>query len=281
MKPLRTVWPSLSAACALLMGCTAGTTVVSGPGASGDNRTATPSGGDPPGATTPGEKAPASSSGAPATPPSSAAWTGQKISVVLEGRGDTDMPDGTGVEIVVDPKATAVSASFVAKTPPKGLPPLRPPYLSVTDKNGVIDVHCVRGQLDCSTLTVTIPSGTPSEPLRLTVESSKYGVHASGATATVASLVVRSTGHGDVAFDVAPTLGASIDITGSGNLMDVTLPPTFAADEVTLINHEAHGYLDVTDFLGLDAGSTFGPAGTGVKLLRLDATFDIAVHKQP
>jgi len=131
----------------------------------------------------------------------------------------------TGVEIVVDPTATAVSSSFVAETPPKGLPPLRPPYLSVTDKNGVIDVHCVRGQLDCSTLTVTIPSGTPSEPLRLTVESSKYGVHASGATATVASLVVRSTGHGDVAFDVAPTLGASIDITSSGNLMDVTLPP--------------------------------------------------------
>ena len=181
----------------------------------------------------------------------------------------------------VDPKATAVSASFVAETPPKGLPTLRPPYLSVTDKNGVIDVRCVRGQLDCSTLTVTIPSGTPSEPLRLTIESSKYGVHASGTTATVASLVVRSTGHGDVAFDVAPTLGASIDITGYGNLMDVTLPPTFAADEVTLINHDTHGYLDVTDFPGLDAGSTFGPAGTGVKLLRLDATFDIAVHKHP
>lgn len=198
-------------------------------------------------------------------------WTGGKIKIQNEG---ISVSLEGGVRVVADPNATRVTATarLVALVLPEdkasgdlSLNDVQASYKIARSGDDIV-VSCGHGQshgssigtdAGCELLTVTIPAGTATTPLDLTVVSGSGGMNLELASATLASLVT-SADVGDTTAKLPSTAGATYRLVSeeAGDL-DVTMPTPWSADKVTL---EADADA-ITNAFALTATGGYGAAG--------------------
>ncbi len=114
----------------------------------------------------------------------------------------------------------------------------------------------------CDALDVTLPPGTPEQPLDLKARSGNGKVGVTLASTSLKGLdLTASNGALDVA--VPSNAGAVISIvTATGDDIVLRLPRDFAADAVTL---ETTGVIDTAAFPDVQSGKGRGVSGAGAK----------------
>jgi hypothetical protein len=144
--------------------------------------------------------------------------------------------------------------------------------LQIDESGGKFVVRCGHGgsygtsdagKSGCELMTVRVPAGSATTPVKLTVKSGNGDVKITGITGAVQAEAGSS--HADVS--VTPTKGAVIVVTG--DRATLALPANFAADMVTVAAE--HGKVITTDFPTLQSGKGFGNAGEGASSITVTA----------
>jgi len=193
-----------------------------------------------------------------------------------------------GVDITVDPSATQVTVQpiFAAfadddahEQDAKASIQDAIPTFSLTGGNGTpINAVCHHGgdhgtsggnKSGCILFKVTVPAGTATEPLDLTVGDGNGGIRFNG-TVLAKALTVQENGTGDLVVNVNPQKGSTVKITGD---FDVTvgLPAGFSADSITFSGPNDAADIDTSAFQGLQSGKAYGQAGTGAASISITA----------
>lgn len=117
----------------------------------------------------------------------------------------------------------------------------------------------------CDALDVSLPEGTPQQPLSLSALSGNGSVSVSLGTA-LAELDVHGS-RGAIEITVPATKGAIVSITAdTGDDILLRLPRDFAADVITL---DTSGAIDSAAFPDVRSGQGRGIAGEGAKSITL------------
>jgi hypothetical protein len=221
----------------------------------------------------------------PTTKTASKPWNGEPINIVNDGINPLG---GTGgVEVKVDSNATTISIEAVAAAhadddkKADADASIADVLQTITiDEGSTITIHCGHGNAHgtsnvagsgCKILRVTIPAGSDTKPLDLTVGSGigdlRVGLaDGSNAIPTVKNLRAECTGVGDVKVRAIPIAGATLQIKGSDKV-DVGLPSDFSAQQVVLdISEEDDAQKRkartiTTDFPGMETGKPYPAAG--------------------
>ena len=215
---------------------------------------------------------------------STADWNGEAIKIVNDGVNP--LTGAGGIEITVDPSATKITASavFAARADDDAHKSDADQSIAdaiqtftISEDNG-FTVECHHGQAHgtsgqassgCKLLRVTIPQGSDTKPVQLTVGNGIGDLKFVGSGVLTASkLDVQNTGVGDMDVKVQPTKGATLSVTGSDDIT-VRLPGDFASDSVTIEGGMDETDIDTSAFSGMKSGSAFGTTGTGAASLNI------------
>lgn len=208
-------------------------------------------------------------------------WTGQPIKIT---NGGVNPLTGTGgVEVTASATATkiTVSAVFAARADDDKKADADATIkdalatLVITESANGFDIACGHGgahgtsnvaSSGCKLLRVTIPAGSATQPLDLTVGNGNGDIRVaqSGDTPTVKNLLVDDNGSGDVAVRTSTVPGATVVVRGE-NAVTLALPSDFSSNMVSLLVNEddatkAFARLH-TDFTGLISGMPYPLAG--------------------
>jgi hypothetical protein len=204
---------------------------------------------------------------------SATAWAGEAIKVQNDS---VDFVNGEGgVKIVVDASATKVTAvgHFTARADDQAHE--SDAQQSIIDAkqtftmNG-FSINCGHGQTHgtsgsgssgCKLVTVTVPPGTATQPMDLTVGDGNGGINFTG-TVLAKQLTVQENGTGNSVVDVDPQKGSTISVKDDFDIT-VGLPASFSADSITLSGGQQASDIDTSAFQGLQSGKGFGTAGAG------------------
>lgn len=208
-------------------------------------------------------------------------WAGQPIKITNDGINP--LGGHGGVEVTTSATATkiTVSAVFAAsadsdkKADADATIKDALATLVIEESANAINVRCGHGNAHgtssvagsgCKIIRVTIPAGSATKPLDLTVGagSGDILVGQSGGTPTVKNLLVDNNGLGEVRVATSTVPGATLSITGE-HAVAVSLPSDFSAAMVALTVDEtdptkAFARLH-TAFPGLISGSPYPAAG--------------------
>ena len=209
-------------------------------------------------------------------------WAGQPISIINDGINP--LSGHGGVEVTTSATATkiTVSAVFAAyadsdkKADADASIKDALATLVIEESANAINVKCGHGSAHgtsnvagsgCKIIRVTIPAGSATQPLDLTVGTGSGDIsvgQGGGGTPTVKNLLVDDNGLGDVLVTTSTVPGGTLSITGE-RAVKVSLPSDFSAAKVTITVDEtdptkAFARLH-TDFTGLISGSPYPPAG--------------------
>jgi hypothetical protein len=208
-------------------------------------------------------------------------WAGQPISIINDGINP--LSGNGGVEVTTSATATkiTVSAVFAAyadsdkKADADATIKDAIGTLVIEESANAINVKCGHGSAHgtsnvagsgCKIIRVTIPAGSASQPLDLTVGAGNGDIFVgqSGGTPTVKKLQVDNNGLGEVRVTTSTVPGATLSITGERSVT-VGLPSDFSAATVAITVDEtdptkAFARLH-TNFTGLVSGSPYPAAG--------------------
>jgi len=213
-------------------------------------------------------------------------WGGGPIKIQSEGVGTSI---NGGVKVTADPSATKVTATarflamafsdpVEADNAQKSTVEAEATF-TITSSGGGVTVQCghggshgssAAGESGCELLEVTVPAGSATKPLDLTVLSGNGDLTMQLSAATISNVGANNNGSGGTNGDFPATKGATISVV-STKAGDITakLPSTWAADEVILLADQdkiQNAFSDAK--VGAGAGGR-GTAGTGLKLLKL------------
>lgn len=209
-------------------------------------------------------------------------WNGEKITI--DNGGVNPVTGTTGVEVKVDPNAKriSVSATFAAHADDNMESDARASIkdaqqsLVIDEANG-FTIHCGHGGAHgtsnvagsgCKLLTITIPAGSATQPLDLTVGngngSMRVGLANAGDVPFVRNLTVDNNGSGDVDVRARAVKDAVIVITGEDKV-HVALPSDFSAGKISLGVNETDSAKGaariITDFPGFVNGQAYPANG--------------------
>jgi hypothetical protein len=215
-------------------------------------------------------------------------WKGEPITI--QNDGVNPLTGTGGIEVTVDSSATKITVSAVFAARYDDGAPTTDAQQSITDAAQTLKIaespgnsftiSCNHGnahgsstvaESGCKLMKVTIPAGSTTQPLDLTVGNGIGDVTFSGPV-TAKNVHVQNNGAGNVEVSVTPTVGATIDVKSEFDAT-VKVPSGFAADSVTLTGPDpaAGGAIDTQAFPNMKSGSGFGTAGTGAKSLSVAA----------
>ncbi len=226
-------------------------------------------------------------------------WVGQPISITNDGVNPLSGDGGVEVVMAANTTKITVSAVFAAhaddnmKADADATIKDALATLVIEESASGFNVKCGHGNAHgtsnvagsgCKIIRVTIPAGSATQPLDLTVGTGNGDIHVAqtGDIPFVKNLRVGNNGLGDVLVRTNTVPDATLDITGE-RAVAVALPSDFSAKAVTLTVNEsdptkAQARLH-TAFDGLASGSPFPAAGataTAVAQLTIksDGPFD-------
>ncbi|HVH45651.1 MAG TPA: hypothetical protein VM925_25025 [Labilithrix sp.] len=209
-------------------------------------------------------------------------WAGQRITIEVEGVAVA--VDG-GVTVTADPQVTKVKATarFAALALSKADSDLSiadaAQTFTITRSGDEIKLACGHGQTHgssngaesgCEHVDVRIPVGVAARKLDVSVISGNGTLGLRLGAASIQRVVASSKGSVDA--ELPTTLGASVALVSENDDIVVTLPPSFAADEV--IVEADDDKIDLGPFTDIKHGSGAGgrgPAGTGLASLKMTA----------
>lgn len=184
-------------------------------------------------------------------------WNGEAITI--QNDGINPLSGLGGVEVKISSTATKITAeaTFAAtadddkKTDADASIRDAVETLVINETATGFDIRCGHGRAHgtsnvaasgCKILRVTIPAGTATQPLNLTVGngngSVRVGLANAGDVPFVNTLLVDNNGLGEVDVRARPVKGANLTITGEREVR-VSLPTDFSAEKVTLTVDEA------------------------------------------
>jgi len=208
-------------------------------------------------------------------------WAGQPISIVNDGINPATGTTGVVVTAAANTTKITVSAVFAAhadddkKSDADASIADALATLTIDESANGFSIHCGHGGSHgsssaagsgCKLLTVTIPAGSTTQPVDLTVGSGNgdLNVGQSGDVPFVKNLKVDDNGAGDVSVRANPVTDATIDVTGEFAVA-VQLPSDFSTKAVQLIVNEEDPMKALarlhTDFTGLISGSPYPTTG--------------------
>ncbi|MEA2747564.1 MAG: hypothetical protein QOI41_1707, partial [Myxococcales bacterium] len=220
-------------------------------------------------------------------------WAGQAITITNDG---VNPLSGTGgIEVTTSPTATKITASAVfaahADDDKKAdadatIKDLLGTFVIEESANG-ITVKCGHGNAHgtsnaagsgCKIIRVTIPAGSATQPLDLTIGGGNGDIHLSGDETTVTKLLVSNNGIGDVTVKTKTVPGATLDIHGDGAVA-VALPADFSTQAVDIRVDEADPAKAAarlhSEFTDLNSGSPYPASGatpTAIMKLTVQST---------
>lgn len=212
-------------------------------------------------------------------------WNGEAITI--QNDGINPLSGTGGVEVKISSTATKITAeaTFAAyadddkksEADANILDAIK--TLTINETANGFDIKCGHGNghgssnvagSGCKILRVTIPAGSATKPLNLTVGngngSVRVGLANAGDVPFVNTLLVDNNGLGEVDVRANPVKGANLTITGEREVR-VSLPAAFSAQKVTLTVDEsdptkAAARKITTDFPGMTGdGSAFPASG--------------------
>jgi hypothetical protein len=212
-------------------------------------------------------------------------WAGEKIKIQIEGVG---VSINGGVRVTADPQATTISATarmlamaFEKPDADASIIDAKATF-TVTNAGGQILLACGHGQnhgssssgeSGCELATVTIPGGSATQPLDLTVLAGNGELNLQLSGATIINVGANNNGSGDTIAALPGTTGGSIGIVSS-KAGDITasLPPNFAADEI-ILQADADKITNNFPDAQLSAGrGSRGTVGSGLRSIKLTST---------
>jgi hypothetical protein len=179
-------------------------------------------------------------------------WDGEAITI--QNDGINPLSGLGGVEVKISSTATKITAeaTFAAQADDDKKSDADASIrdaiqtLVISETANGFDIRCGHGGAHgtsnvaasgCKILRVTIPAGTATKPLNLTVGngngSIRVGLANAGDVPFVNTLLVDNNGLGEVDIRARPVKGANLTITGEREVR-VTLPSDFSAEKVTL-----------------------------------------------
>ena len=208
-------------------------------------------------------------------------WTGQPIKIT--NGGVNPLTGGGGVEVIMAANTTkiTVSAVFAAhadsdkKADADATIKDALATLVIDESANGFNIACGHGNAHgsssvagsgCKLLSVTIPAGSATQPLDLTVGGGNGDIKVgqSGDTPVVKNLLVDDNGSGDVFVKTDTVPGATLDIRGE-NALTVSLPTDFSTQMVTFNVNESDPMKAFarlhTAFDGMISGSPYPLAG--------------------
>ena len=206
-------------------------------------------------------------------------WAGGKIRIQSDGVG---VSINGGIKVVADTTVTKVTATarFVALVLPEektnGDLSINDAVESftITHSGNDVIVNCnhggthgssLTGDSGCELLTVTIPTGTASMKLDLSVLSGNGEVNLALSNAVLSDLTTSSS-VGDTVAVLPATQGATFSLVSEqANDLDVTMPTGWSADAVTL----AADATRITNAFPLTSTGGVGTPGSGLASLTL------------
>lgn len=212
-------------------------------------------------------------------------WNGEAITI--QNDGINPLSGTGGVEVKISSTATKITAeaTFAAyadddkksEADANILDAIK--TLTINETANGFDIKCGHGNghgssnvagSGCKILRVTIPAGSATKPLNLTVGngngSVRVGLANAGDVPFVNTLLVDNNGLGEVDVRANPVKDANLTITGEREVR-VSLPAAFSAQKVTLTVDEsdptkAAARKITTDFPGMTGdGSAFPASG--------------------
>jgi hypothetical protein len=211
-------------------------------------------------------------------------WTGQPIKITNDGVNPLSGNGGVEVTAAAGTTKISVTAIFAAhadddkKADADATIKDALATLIIAESANGFAITCGHGKAHgtsnvagsgCKLLRVTIPAGSATQPLDLTVGGGNGDIRVgqSGDTPTVKNLLVDNNGSGDVAVRTSTVPDATVDVRG-GNAVTVALPSDFSSKTVALIVNESDATKAFarlhTDFTGLISGKPYPLAGATV-----------------
>jgi hypothetical protein len=215
-----------------------------------------------------------------------AAWTGGPISINILGVGAAV---NGGVTVTSDPSTSIISATArlaaLADTQEDAnasIADAQATFSVTTDGTGVTNIVCQHGgdhgsssagSSGCELVEISIPAGTAAQPL---VDLKVLGGNGT-MTLNLSNATIKNLGANEDASDIVASLpatqGGSISlVTQEGGDLTVTMPPTWAADHVTLQADTDKIQNAFTDLTLTEGQGSRGTAGTGLATLKLTST---------
>ena len=206
-------------------------------------------------------------------------WSGGKIRIQNDGVG---VSINGGVKVVADASATKVSATarFVALVLPEektnGDLSINDAVetFSITRSGDDVIVNCNHGQTHgssaagdsgCELLTVTIPTGTATTPLDLSVLSGNGEVNLALSSAVLVDLATSSNVGNTVAVLPATKSATIALVSEQAGDLDVTMPAGWSADSVVL-GADAD---EIANSFALTSTGGYGAPGAGLASLTI------------
>jgi hypothetical protein len=210
-------------------------------------------------------------------------WAGEPITI--QNGGINPLSGTGGVEVKISATATKITAEAVFAAhadddkESEADESIQEAIASLTiDESNGFKISCGHGAAHgtssvagsgCKILRVTIPAGSVTMPLDLSVGngagSIRVGLADAGDVPTVKRLSVNNSGLGDVDVRTQTVAGASLALTGEG-AVQIALPTAFSATSVTFAVDEtdpdkARARLVAGAFPGIVSGSPYPTAG--------------------
>jgi hypothetical protein len=211
-----------------------------------------------------------------------ALWTGGAIKVNVAGVGAAV---NGGVTVNVDPTATGVTATarmvalaFEKADADASIADATNTVNVSTDSSGVLNVVCDHGgthggsdsgSSGCELVTITIPAGSSTKGLDLTILSGNGDMNLQLAGAFITNLGTNQGGTGNIIATLPATLGGNISLVSEqAGDVTATMASAWSADQV-VINADPDKIVNSAGAkLGAGAGGK-GTAGAGLKALTL------------
>jgi hypothetical protein len=207
-------------------------------------------------------------------------WTGEEISIVNDSlsvlvNGGTEVVGDASVKRVkVTARVVAYADAEDRASADKSIADAIKTVV-IDESGGKISVKCGHGgsygssdagKSGCEYLTVRVPAGDATKPVKVTIGAGNGDLKVSGIVGSVSA----STKNGDTTVSVTPAKGSTISATGDA--ATVSLPASFAADMITLsVASGSKGKVVTTDFPDVTSGKGRGNAGEGAASITVSA----------
>lgn len=196
-------------------------------------------------------------------------WNGTD-EISIQNDGVNPLTGTGGVTVNFDPSATKITAAVTISGRADTVDDAKLSWADAlqTFKVTSNSVVCRHGQKHgtsteagsgCKSMTLTVPAGSSTKPLKLKIGSGMGGVRFQGTAPTVASANVDSNGLGDVSVKFTPMKDARIVVTGEDALV-VGMPANFSAKKITLTVDEDAKFI-ISDFSGMENLKSYPVAG--------------------
>lgn len=209
-------------------------------------------------------------------------WAGQKITINIQGVG---VSVNGGVKVTASASATKVTATarflamaFEEEKPNADMSIVEAKQtFAITNTASEITVACGHGgshgssdsgSSGCELTEITIPAGSETQPLELTVLGGNGGIDLNLSGAYIKNLGSNSNG-GDIVAKLPASKGGSISlVTEKSDDITMNMPSSWAADSVTLqadADKITNAFSDLTTY---DGSQGRGQAGSGLASLK-------------